>query len=616
VTQRLHRTKPARTARHSRNSPGFGLLACAVGLLGVTQACGSNGSDGGSAHAGSGNSAGSANQAGAANNAGSPSATAGSNPGTAGAANQAGSGNGGNGAGGSSGGAPGIAGGSGTAGSAGTNAGSAGGPPVNRTDNVLQRNNNASRDGLFVQPKLTKAAVATMAPDATFNTGAKFTGNMWASPLYLGPASAGGKGLFFAVTTGNDVIAIDETSGATVWTKSIGTPATANGVSCGNIHPLGILSTPVIDEATRTIYVAGAVGNATTIQKHVVVAYNADDGSVKAGWPVDMTGLTSGSITFNAPAQNQRSALSLVGGKLYVAYGGHVGDCDNYHGWVVAIDTANPATKAGWATLGQRGEAIWAAGGMASDGTAIFAVTGNSTAGSSPSSRDTTDSEQVVRLTGMASFTRNTQNLYFPATWKTMDQDDADFGASNPVYLSIDGATPSNYIAAVAKDGFLYLLNATNLGGMDGHVLKATVAKGGAMAIKTSPTAYKTAKGTHLVMSTDNGAQCPSGGGGKAIISVLLKAGADGKPTATPEWCAPLTGAVTAPVSTTTDGTADALVWYVNSGKLTAVDGDDGTNVFTSTDSCSGVRQWTSPIATKGRVVVGGDTHLCSWSVK
>jgi len=97
---------------------------------------------------------------------------------------------------------------------------------------------------------------------------------------------------------------------------------------------------------------------------------------------------------------------------------------------------------------------------------------------------------------------------------------------------------------------------------------------------------------------------------------VLLKAGTDGKPTATSEWCAPLTGSVTAPVSTTTDGSANAAVWYVDSGKLSAVDGDDGTKLFASTDTCSGVRQWTSPIATKGRVVVGGDTHLCSWSVK
>lgn len=588
-------------------------MACAAGLLGVTQACGS--SDGG----GSGSAAGAGSLAGGhatAGSAGTPVVGTAGAPGTAGAGTAGSSNTAGASGSGTSAGAPGTGGApiTGTAGAP-PGAGAGGSPPVNTSDSVLERNNNASRDGLFVQPKFTAAAIPMMAADATFNTAAKFTGNMWASPLYLAPAAAGGKGLFFAVTTGNDVYAIDETSGATVWTKNLGTPAQANGVSCGNIHPLGILSTPVIDSATRTIYVAGAIGNASTIQKHVITAFNADDGSEKTGWPVDTTGLTSGSVTFTAPPQNQRSALSLVGGKLYVGYGGHIGDCGAYHGWIVAVDTADPTKKAGWATLGQ-GEAIWAAGGFASDGTSIFPVTGNHTGNSGGDSRSTADSEAVVRLTGMAAFTRNDQNLYFPTTWKTMDTADADLGGSNSVLLSIAGATPATYVAAVAKDGNMYLLNPTNLGGMGGHTLTFKVSSGGAMAVKTSPTAYKTAKGTHYVFSTDSGAVCPGGGGGKSIVSVLLKAGTDGKPTATSEWCAPLTGAVTAPISTTTDGTANATVWFVDSGKLTAVNGEDGTKLFTSTDSCSGVRQWTSPIATKGRVVVGGDTHLCSWSVK
>jgi len=619
VTERLHRTKPARAARFNRLNHGLGLIACAAGLLGVTQGCSSSSDPGPSAGAG--------NIAGSNNGTAGTTGTAGATVGTAGKSGTAGAGAGpvagassggaATGGGSSSAGAPPGTAGASSAGAAGSApiGGSGGAPPVNQSDNVLERNNNASRDGLFVQAKFTKAAIPTISADATFNTGAKFTGNMWASPLYLGPASASGKGLFFAVTTGNDVIAIDEASGTTVWTKSIGTPATANGVSCGNIHPLGILSTPVIDAATRTIYVAGAVGNTTTIQKHVIMAYNADDGTEKAGWPVDTTGLTSGSVTFTAPPQNQRSALSLVGGKLYVGYGGHIGDCGAYHGWIVAVDTTDPTKKAGWATLGQ-GEAIWAAGGFASDGTSIFPVTGNHTGSSGGDARSTADSEQVVRLTGMATLTRNDQNLYFPSTWKTMDTADADLGGSNSVLLSVAGATPSNLIAAVAKDGNMYLLNPTNLGGMAGHVLTFKVSSGGAMAVKTSPTAYKTAKGTHYVFSTDSGAVCPGGAGGKSIVSVLLKAGTDGKPTATSEWCAPLTGAVTAPISTTTDGTANATVWYVDNGKLTAVDGDDGTKLFASTDTCSGVRQWTSPIATKGRVVVGGDTHLCSWSIK
>ena len=573
------------------------LAACAAGSLLGAQACGSDGStNGGSAGTSIG---GGAPGAGAPSSAGANPGNAGANPGNAGAPAAAGSSNAG------SGGTVQAGGGASGAGTAGANtAGAAGMVVVAEGDSVLQRNNHASRDGHFLQPKLTKALIPTFTTDAGF--AAKFTGNMWASPLFLanGP---NGKGLFFAVTTSNDVYALDETSGAVIWTKNLGSPPTMNGVNCGNIHPLGILSTPVIDATTRTIYVAGANGT-TAIDKHVVHAFNVDDGSERAGWPVDMTGLKSGAVTFAAPPQNQRSALSLVGGKLYVAYGGHIGDCGAYHGWVVAIDTANPTQKTGWATLGQ-GEAIWAAGGMASDGTSVFAVTGNSTVG--VGNRANSDSEELVRVTGGA-LTRSNENLFFPTIWKQMDSQDADFGSSNPIYLSIPGSTPSNYVAALAKDGHLYLLNAANLGGMGGQVVDFTVANGGAMAVKTSPAAFTTAKGVHFVLSTDTGAQCPGGGGGKAVMSVLLKAGAP--PTASVEWCAPLGGSTTGPIATTTDGATNAAVWYMNGGKLTAVDGDTGTKLYESTDNCSGIRQWTSPIAVKGRIIAGGDGHLCSWS--
>ena len=85
---------------------------------------------------------------------------------------------------------------------------------------------------------------------------------MWASPLYMenGP---GGTGAFFAVTTGNDVFALDETTGAVKWMRNIGSSPTGSGAGCGGIHPIGILSTPVIDAASRTMYVAGAIGTSS-----------------------------------------------------------------------------------------------------------------------------------------------------------------------------------------------------------------------------------------------------------------------------------------------------------------------------------------------------------------
>jgi hypothetical protein len=471
---------------------------------------------------------------------------------------------------------------------------------------VLERNKHPSRDGLFVEPALTKAAAQRMATDAAFN--AVFTGPMWASPLYLenGPH---GKGVFFAVTQGNDVFALDETTGAVVWTKRIGTAAADNGAGCGNIRPIGILSTPVIDAAARTIYVAGAVGEAI-IARHEVHALSVDDGSERAGWPVDVSKMTAGTLQFAPPVQNQRSALSLVGGILYVAYGGHVGDCGAYHGWVVAIDSKNPARTGAWATGGQ-GEGIWASGGMASDGTGVFAVTGNATGGTTTH----LDSEEVVRITGLGVLDRTgTKSFYFPSAWKIMDDNDQDFGSNSPVYLEVPDATPPTLVMAVAKNGHFYLLDSHNLGGMDGHVVDYQIANGG-VGIHTAPAAYTSATGVHVTFWADKGIPCPGTTGvtDSVMVSMLIPAGAPPKPQIA--WCFAAAGGA-APIATTTDGKSDVLVWFMSGDKLIAIDGETGASVFQeATGSCPNVRHWTSPIAVKGRIVVGADNRLCSWSV-
>jgi hypothetical protein len=484
------------------------------------------------------------------------------------------------------------------------------------TNSVLERNNHPSRDGHFVQPALTRAAAATM----TFDTGfqATFTGAMFASPLYLenGP---GGRGIFFAVTTGNDVFALDETTGAVVWTHNIGPSPTASGAGCGNISPIGILSTPVIDAGARTIYVAGAVGSGAKIERHEVHALSVDDGSERAGWPVDVSTLTAPSADGGAPLpfmpspENQRSALSLVRGILYVAYGGHVGDCGPYHGWVVAINTKKPTEAGAWATGGQ-GEGIWAAGGMASDGDGVFASTGNNTAGAATH----LDSEEIVRITGLGTLERASgSNHFYPTTWYSMDRADADFASNNPMFLPVPGATPSSYVMALSKDGHMYLLDSGNLGGLGGQLVDFVVSLGN--SIHTVPTAYTSSQRVHVALSTDAAAQCPAGanvGSGRVVMSVAIPPGAPPRPQVL--WCVPIGGAAgpPAPIATTSDGRKDAIVWFMNGNVLNGVDGDTGAPIFSGgTGTCAGVRQWTSPIAVKGRIVVGADGHLCSWSV-
>src|SRR4051794_25536543 len=193
---------------------------------------------------------------------------------------------------------------------------------------VVRYNNNLSRDGVFVQPTLTKARAATMVRDASFD--GTVSGNVYASPLFVD----GTPGVFVIATENNQVSVLDENTGRPVWQRSYGQSAGRSGAGCGNIAPIGITGTPVIDVATRTIYFNAAIGTSTTITDHVIHAVSLDDGSERPGWPVSAKSITSAGETFNPVVHNQRSALLLAGGILYVAYSGHFGDCGSYRGWL------------------------------------------------------------------------------------------------------------------------------------------------------------------------------------------------------------------------------------------------------------------------------------------
>jgi hypothetical protein len=480
--------------------------------------------------------------------------------------------------------------------------------PVDIGASVLERNNHASRDGAFIEPAMTIADIRKIVRDPVFLP--TFSGAMYGSPLYWekGP---GGKGLFFAATSGNDVFALDETTGAIVWQKNIGPSPTANGVPCGNIHPLGIISTPVIDPVTQTLFVAGAIG-ATSIERHEVHAFSVMDGSERPGFPVVVTG-TSGGTTFNPVAQNQRSALSLVNGILYVAYGGHAGDCGSYHGWVFAIDAKDPKKMGAWATLGQ-GEGIWATGGMASDGDGVFAITGNNTAGATD--HMLSDSEEVVHITGLGVLNRADENLHFPTIWRTMDSQDADYGSSSPVYVSVPGSIPEHVLATVSKAGHFYLLDPANLGGMGGELVDLPITSA-TDSVHGAPAAYRSSTGVHVVLTTDSDGLCPAPSpSGRVLMSILLSPGSPPKPKV--EWCVLASGTTSAPMITTTDGTANAIVWYVRaSSLLEGLDGNTGALVYNGSNAATYCpsRQWVAPIAVKNRIIVGGDGQLCAWNM-
>jgi hypothetical protein len=450
-----------------------------------------------------------------------------------------------------------------------------------------------------------------MAKDAGFV--ANFTGHLMGVPLYLanGP---GGKGVFFAATLENDVYALDETSGAVVWKHNIGAPAT--GSSGPSISSRGIISTPVIDGAARVIYVAGGInGGGGGLTRHEIHALSVDTGNeICGGWPVDVSKLKAGAVTFNPPDQHQRSALSLVGGVLYVAFGGNYGDGGNYHGWVIAVDTKNPAGATAWATLGGQ-EGIWAPGGMASDGNGVFAITGNGHTANHANS----DAEEIIRITAMATPHRDNANMFYPTIWQSgMDNGDKDFGSCSPLVVDVPGSTPPKLVVAPAKPGHVYFLNDANLGGLGGQLSDLVVANTGAESVYTAPTAYTTGQGVHVAISTTVGSVCPGGVSDSNVMSILIHPGSP--PTPQIVWCAKNQAddevRRRSPISTTTDGSSNAVVWFMNGTLLNAYNGDTGAVLYNGgADTCTNVHRHTSPIAANGRIVVGGDGHLCSWSV-
>jgi len=514
--------------------------------------------------------------------------------------------------------------------------GGTGGP-----QSVLQRGNDLFRRATYTEPGLAKNVVTMMAPDTTFNTNATFsgTGNTQnqgtASVLYLedGPAAAGcpagatgckatartaGMGLFFAfpaLKSNPNVVAFDETTGLAVWT--------ANVMTGGD----GIRGTPVIDPASRRLFVV--TGN----NPHLVHALSVDNGVevTTGGWPVTLSNQTVSynKTTFNSGGQNQHGASLLANDILYIPFGGQYGDGGTYLGWIVAVNITDPTKVAGWATQSAR-SGIWGSGGLASDGTSVFGVTGDTTS----VARNASDSQEVVRLTGMAAFTRSAANVFVPTEWLGWDQPmgDLDFGASTPAYVPLPaGSTPSALLVAPAKAGRIFFLNGTNLSG--GTYDPTARTPGGSLAdlvvsgtdqetVYTAPTIYTTLSGLHATIGVGGGGTtCPAPAPKtqEVIVSTLIQPGQT--PIAKVTWCS----AVTAggghmnfpPISTTTDGiSANPLVWFIDGSQLAVADGDSGMRLFTTTGAaCNTIPSMSFPIAVKNRIVVSALGHLCSWSI-
>ncbi len=482
---------------------------------------------------------------------------------------------------------------------------------------VLQHHRSGTRDGLYIDPLITQDSAAFIHRDLTFY--APIPGPTYAQPLYVsnGP---GGRAALIVATEQNVVLAINASDGSQIWTSSLGDPVRLSQLACGDIDPLGITGTPVIDPDNRVVY-ADAMTTVTspddgTTKLHRIFALSLDDGSTLPGWPVDLSNVSFGDTTFDSADQNQRGALLLNAGTLYVPYGGHAGDCGDYHGWVVAVPVDDPGHPSAWAT-GALAGGIWAPGGLATDGTSIFAATGN-TGGT-----DTwMNGEAILRLGPGATFSNDPADYFAPSNWLYLDDTDSDVGGSGPLLLDVPGATPSRLVVALGKNGVAYLLDRDNLGGIgtgdgiSGEGLQSALVSSG--SIVNAAAAYTAASGTYVVFeSTTNGIGCPGAPGDL----VALRIGATSPPTITVAWCANNLGGGS-PIVTTTDGTSQPVVWTVGAGytnQLHGFNGENGEVLYAGggpDEQMGNVQHFQVPIAVNGRIFVAADNQLYAFTVQ
>ena len=173
--------------------------------------------------------------------------------------------------------------------------------------NVTQKNNNPSRDGLYIDSAFTPGNAANLVRDLNFN--GTIVGNVHAQPLYIEGGPNGP--MIIAVTASNNIYALNATTGAVIWQRTdIGPPVTS-GLPCGNVSPVGTIGTPVVDLASRSLFFDALIDGVT--KKHFIYSLNVDTGATNAGWPVDVnaTAMYNG-ILFSSSGRRKTAVHSLL----------------------------------------------------------------------------------------------------------------------------------------------------------------------------------------------------------------------------------------------------------------------------------------------------------------
>jgi hypothetical protein len=350
---------------------------------------------------------------------------------------------------------------------------------------VLTQRNDIARSGLNLQEKVLNTENVR---HATFGKlfSREVDDELYAQLLIVSGLDIPGKGtrnVVFAATVNNTVYAFDADDPAEtepLWQKSFLPPGSRPtrasdmpGACGGNYRDfsgnIGIVSTPVIDDETKTTYfVTRTFEGGQHIQR--LHAIDIVDGSERENSPVVITaqvpgtgdGSVLGTITFDSLRQNQRAGLLLLNGVAYLAWAGHC-DWSPYHGWIIGYDTRTLQQSVVYnVTPDGAAGGIWQSSqGLASDGTHIYAVTGNGTVGEASDPRSTRNrGESFLKLIRSGS-TLEVLSWFTPYNYAYLEQNDLDLGSA--ALLLIPG---THLGVSGGKGGRLYVVDVNDMGGL------------------------------------------------------------------------------------------------------------------------------------------------------
>lgn len=304
--------------------------------------------------------------------------------------------------------------------------------------------------------------------------------------------SAGTIDLVIVNTVKGNLRAFNANTGALVWQAD---------PSAANYNGQGTKSTPAINGSYVYAYALDGY----------VHRYNLSNGAESSGggFPAQVTLLPN-------DIEKGSASINIANGYLYMTLSGNDGDYGHYVGHVVAVNLSSGA-KTVWNALcaditslqntsscSYQMSGIWARPGVTIDPVTgnVFVAVGNGNYNASSGGNNWGDS--IVELTPSLG---SIVDSYTPATYSTLDSNDADLGSTAPVMLPTQSGSNTPYLLVQGgKDHIVRLLNRSNLSGQGGprhtggELQKITISN----EVHEQPAVWKDGSGVTWVYVTDD----------------------------------------------------------------------------------------------------------------